>query len=218
MPRFIDISHEIHDGLVTYPGLAAPVIRPEMSFDQSHSHYAAGYEFEIGRIEMIANTGTYLDTPAHRFRDGGDLAALDLAAVAGLETTVIRVPEETTTIDPETIAGRELAGRAVLFATGWDRHWATPAYAVGHPHLAPATAEALVAAGVALAGIDSLNVDGTTDGTRPIHTAFLAAAIPILEHLTNLAALPDDGILLYAVPPKVRGMGSFPVRAFCVVD
>jgi len=217
MARFIDLSHEIHDGLVTYPGLAAPTIRPEMTFDASRGHYAAGYEFQIDHIDMIANTGTYLDTPAHRIRNGPDLADLELAAVAGLEALVVRVPEGSTTIGPESLAGLDVAGRAVLFATGWDRHWATPAYGVNHPHLSVESANLLVANNVALIGIDSLNVDATADGTRPIHTAFLEAGIPILEHLTNLAAVPDTGAVLYAVPPKVRGMGSFPVRAFCVV-
>ena len=218
MARLIDLSHEIHDGLVTYPGLAAPSIRPEMSFDDSRNHYALVYEFQIDRIDMIANTGTYIDTAAHRIRGGPDLADLALEAVAGLPVVVSRIPEGTVTIEPTALAGLDVAGMAVLFATGWDRHWETEAYGKGHPHLAVETAQALVAAGVALVGIDSLNVDGTADGTRPIHTAFLEAGIPIVEHLTNLAALPDAGAILYAVPPKVRGMGSFPVRAFCVVD
>jgi kynurenine formamidase len=215
--RFVDRSHEIRDGLVTYPGLAAPTITSEMTFDASHVQYADGYEFQIDRIDMIANTGTYIDTPAHRVRNGPDLADLELATVAGLPVVVVRIPLGTTTIELDVLTGRELTGMAVIFATGWDRHWETAAYGVDHPHLAVATAHALVAGDVALVGIDSLNVDGTTDGTRPIHTAFLEAGIPILEHLTNLAAVPDTGATLYAVPPKVRGMGSFPVRAFCVV-
>lgn len=218
MARFIDLSHEIRDGLVTYPGLAAPSIRPEMTFDASHGQYTDGYEFQIDRIDMIANTGTYLDTPAHRIRNGPDLADLELAAIAGLDVVVIRIAEGTTTIEPDSLVGLDLTGTAVLFATGWDRHWETAAYGVNHPHLAVETANALVAGKVALIGIDSLNVDGTADGTRPIHTESLEAGIPILEHLTNLAAVPDAGAKLYAVPPKVRGMGSFPVRAFCVVD
>jgi kynurenine formamidase len=218
MTRFIDLSHEIRDGLVTYPGLASPAIRPEMTFEASHDRYAAGYEFQIDRIDMIANTGTYIDTPAHRVRNGSDLADLELTAVAGLPVVVVRVPQGVTRIEPDSIAGLDATGMAVLFATGWDRHWAKPEYGANHPHLAVETADALVASNIALIGIDSLNVDGTADGTRPIHTAFLEAGIPILEHLTNLAAVPDGGALLYAVPPKVRGMGSFPVRAFCIVS
>ena len=213
--HLIDLSHEIHDGLVTYPGLAAPSIRPDMSFEDSRSHYADGYEFQIDRIEMVANTGTYLDTPAHRIRGGWDLASLDLAKVAGLEIVVIDSAEKA--ISPDAVAGRDVAGKAVLFRTGWSRHWGNPAYGEGHPHLAADTAQTLIDGGVALAGIDSLNVDGTADGTRPIHTLLLENDIPILEHLTNLEALPATGATLYAVPPKVRGMGSFPVRAFAVV-
>lgn len=213
--NLIDLSHELYDGLVTYPGLAAPVIRPDMTYDDSHNYYAAGYEFQIDRIEMIANTGTYLDTPAHRIRGGWDLAELDLARVAGLEALVVRSGD--TMIRPGSVAGRDLAGKAVLFNTGWSKHWATPAYGKGHPHLTAETARALVEGGTALVGIDSLNVDGTEDGSRPVHTLLLENGILILEHLTNLEALPDRGAVLYAVPPKVRGMGSFPVRAFAVV-
>lgn len=214
--RLIDLSHEIHDGLVTYPGLAAPSIRPEMSYEDSRSHYTEGYEFQIDRIDMVANTGTYLDTPAHRIQGGWDLAGLDLARVAGLEVVVIDSAE--TTIPATSLAARDIAGKAVLFHTGWSRHWATPAYGEGHPHLGTDTAKALIAGGAALVGIDSLNVDGTADGTRPIHTLLLENDTPILEHLTNLEALPAGGAILYAVPPKIRGMGSFPVRAFAVVE
>jgi len=209
------LSHEIHDGLVTYPGLAAPSIRPEMTFDDSRSRYADGYEFQIDRIEMVANTGTYLDTPAHRVRGGRDLAALDLARVAGLEVVV--VDAQAITIPPASLGDGDVAGKAVLFHTGWSRHWATPAYGEGHPHLAEATARNLVERGATLVGIDSLNVDSTGDGTRPIHTILLESNVLILEHLTNLAAVPTEGALLYAVPPRIRDMGSFPVRAFAVV-
>ena len=216
MTRFIDLSHEIYDGLITYPGLTGPAIGAEMSFDDSRSRYSPGYEFEISRIDMIANTGTYLDTPAHRVRGGADLADLRLDQVAGLDVVV--VPSAQTTIGATAIAGRDVAGRAVLFHTGWSRHWATPAYGEGHPHLAESAAADLVEREVSLVGIDSLNVDGTADGRRPIHSVLLEAGIPILEHLTNLNAVPPTGAVLFAVPPKVRGMGSFPVRAFCVVE
>ena len=213
---FIDLSHTIYDGLVTYPGLATPSIRPEMTFDESRSHYADGYEFEISRVDMIANTGTYLDTPAHRMRGGCDLGDLELSQVADLEVLVIGCDEKT--IPAAALEGvGDFAGKAVLFHTGWSRYWATPAYGQGHPHLAPATAEALVAGGAALVGIDSLNIDATAEGTRPIHTILLAADVLILEHLTNLDRLPAAGARLFAVPPKITGMGPFPVRAFAIV-
>ncbi|MCP3976646.1 MAG: cyclase family protein [bacterium] len=216
MSRFIDLSHEIADGLTTYPGLAAPQILSAMTFDDSHSHYADGYEFEISRIDMVANTGTYIDSPAHRVRGGADLADFGLSQVAGLDVVVVSTQD--ITIDPGLLEDKDIAGRAVLFHTGWSRHWATPAYGQGHPHLAEPTAARLVERGAALVGIDSLNVDGTSDGRRPIHSSLLMAGIPILEHLTNLDQLPPTGATLFAVPPKVRGMGSFPVRAFCMVD
>lgn len=216
MPRFIDLSHEIHDGLITYPGLRPPTIAPEMSFDASHSVYAEGYEFQIDRIEMIANTGTYLDSPAHRVRGGDDLADLAIEMVAGLD--IVMVHTAATTTEAAALNGRDVAGKAVLFHTGWSRHWTTTLYGQDHPHLGESTAALLVERGAALVGIDSLNVDATADGTRPIHTALLEAGMPIVEHLTNLDQVPDSRAKFFAVPPRVRGMGSFPVRAFCLVD
>ncbi len=213
--RYIDLSHEILDGLVTYPGLMPPSIRPEMSFDDSRSHYADGYEFQIDRIDMVANTGTYIDTPAHRFRGGLDLAGLKLDEIADLATIVVSTSSQT--IGADEVPGRNLTGHAVLFHTGWSRHWGTAQYGQGSPHLGTDAAAELIERGVALVGIDSLNIDSTASGERPIHTSLLKAGIPIVEHLTNLDALPSTGARFFAVPPKVRGMGSFPVRAFAVV-
>jgi kynurenine formamidase len=222
MTQLIDLSHEISDGLVTYPGIPVPVISDALSREASRERYAPGTEFVIGRIEMAGNTGTYLDTPFHRYPDGYDLADLDLETVAGLPITLLDATQ-LTTIEPDAFAGAPIDGRAVLFHTGWSRHFGTPAYASGHPHLAPASVDALVAGGARVVGIDSLNIDPTTDGTRPAHTGLLAAGIPIVEHLTNLealaAALERSGptARFYAVPPKIRGFGTMPVRAFAVV-
>jgi kynurenine formamidase len=211
----VDLSHAIHDGLVTYPGIAAPRIGAELTREASRARYAPGTEFHIGRIEMSANTGTYLDTPFHRFADGFDLAALPLEAVAELPGRVVSLPAGQRCFEPAHLPpAAELAGHAVLLRTGWSRHFGTPAYAEGHPFVSAAAAERLVAAGAALVGIDSLNVDATSGKERPVHTAFLAARIPIVEHLTNLDALPARGFRFFAVPVKVRGLGSFPVRAF----
>jgi kynurenine formamidase len=222
--RFVDLSHEIEHGLETYRGLPAPVISDFLSREQSRTRYAPGTEFHIGRIDMVANTGTYLDSPFHRHPDGADLAGLRLEQLAGLETLVVRHPFrgaraiEAGEIDAAARAAKvELAGKAVLVDTGWDAHWRTEAYFNGHPFLTSAAAELLVARRVALAGIDSLNIDGTADGTRPVHTLLLGAGIPIVEHLTNLAALPDRGARFFAVPPKVKAFGTFPVRAFAMV-
>jgi kynurenine formamidase len=215
MPRFVDLSHVVSDGLVTYPGIAVPRIGAELTREASRARYAAGTEFHIGRIEMSANTGTYLDTPFHRFADGFDLAGLALEAVAELPGRVVDLPAGRRRLEPEDLPpSEELAGRAVLVRTGWSRHFGTPAYGEDPPHLSAAAAERLVAARAALVGIDALNVDSTAGNERPVHTALLAARIPIVEHLTGLAALPARGFAFFAVPVKVRGLGSFPVRAF----
>ena len=222
MKRLIDLSHEIRDGLVTYPGIPEPKISDAFSREASRQRYAPGTEFLIGQIEMAGNTGTYLDTPFHRYPDGFDLADLDLDVVAGLPIVLVDVTEHTE-IRPGAIDGLDVAGHAVLFQTGWSRHFGTPAYATGHPHLDAATAAVLVARGARIVGIDSLNIDGTATGERPAHSTLLAAGIPIVEHLTNLAilaeALSEAGVSgrFYAVPPKIRGFGTMPVRAFAVV-
>jgi len=215
--KLIDLSHEIVDGMTTYPGLPGPVISDHLSRGDSRSHYADGTEFHIGKIELVANTGTYVDSPSHRFEDGVDLAGLLLDSVANLEGLVVRVPAGASEIGADALDGRLIRGRAVLFATGWSRWWGRADYFEGHPHLTQDAATRLVEEGAALAGIDSLNIDGTKTGERPVHTALLAAGIPIVEHLCNLENLPDGGFRFFAVPPKVRGMGTFPVRAFAIV-
>lgn len=215
--RLVDLSHHIHDGLVTYPGLPAPVIRDHLSRAASRAVYAPGTEFHIGRIEMVGNTGTYVDAPFHRFESMADLGDLALERVADLEGVVV-VAGPGRAIEPGALSAVDVRGKAVLFRSGWDRHFGTPAYgAGGHPFLTRATADALRQGGAALAGIDSLNVDDTADLARPAHTLLLGAGIPVVEHLANLSALPAAGFRFFAVPPRVGGMGSFPVRAFAIV-
>ena len=217
--RFVDLSHVIHDGLVTYPGIAPPRVGAELTREASRARYAPGTEFHIGRIEMSTNTGTYLDTPFHRFADGFDLAALPLDSVADLPGVVVDAPGGSRAIEPAQLpAAEELAGRAVLLRTGWSRHFGTPAYQSGHPFVSVAAAARLVEAGAALVGIDSLNVDDIAGGERPVHTALLAARILIVEHLTGLEQLPRTGFRFFAVPVKVVGLGSFPVRAFAQLE
>jgi len=220
MSKLIDLSHEIEHGLETYRGLPPPVISDFLSREASRSHYAAGTEFHIGKIEMVANTGTYLDSPFHRHADGADLAALPLERLADLEVVVVRAPfEQGRAIDAPAFASvGDVRGRAVLVHTGFGRHWRTERYFTGNPFLTEAAASLLVERGAALVGIDSLNIDDTGDGRRPVHTRLLAAGIPIVEHLTNLAALPDQGFRFFAVPPKVKAFGTFPVRAFAKAD
>jgi kynurenine formamidase len=218
--RFIDLSHEIAEGLETYPGFPTPHVYEHLSRADAEKIYGQGVTFQIGMVTMCANTGTYLDTPFHRFADGHDLAGLSLERVSDVPGVCIDVTGRLA-VGPEVLDDLELGGRAVLFRTDHSRSWRTPAYFESHPYLTRATANALVEAGVALAGIDSLNIDATHhpegDG-RPVHTTLLGAGIPIVEHLTNLAALPGDGFRFTAVPPKIRGMGTFTVRAHALVS
>lgn len=217
-PRLVDLSHAVGHGLVTYPGLPAPAIGTFLTHEESRGRYAPGTEFHIGRIEMVANTGTYLDAPFHRFRQGADVSELPLERLAELPGRVVDAPPGVRAIGPGALPAAEaLRGHAVLVRTGWSRHFGSPAYGEGHPFLTGAAGETLAAAGAALVGIDSLNIDDTAAGARPVHTALLAAGIPVVEHLTGLDALPDDGFRFFAVPVKVRGLGTFPVRAFAVL-
>lgn len=215
--ELIDVSHSIEDGMITYKGLPAPVITDYLSREESHTRYAPGTEFHIGKIEMVANTGTYLDSPFHRYARGKDLAALDLYSIAYLNGLVVRCLEQTA-IDEENFTGIEVKEKAVLVHTGWDEHWRTEAYSSGsHPYLTEAAANYLAKNGATLVGIDSFNIDATKDGNRPAHSVLLGHDIPIVEHLCGLGELPDHGFKFFAVPVKVRQFGTFPVRAFAIV-
>lgn len=220
MARLIDLSHDIEHGMVTYRGLLAPTISDWLSRDASSSRYAAGTTFQIGKIELLANTGTYIDAPFHRYEGRPDVAGYPLDAVADLEGLVVRATTRSGRgLDATWFRERDVRGKAVLVHTGWDVHWRTDAYSAGeHPFLTREAAEHLTKSGARLVGIDSLNIDDDKDGARPAHTLLLGAGIPIVEHMTNVGALPETGFRFFAVPPKVRGMGSFPVRAFARVD
>jgi kynurenine formamidase len=218
MPRFIELSHAIQSGQQTVIGLPAPVIDEFLTRAASRERYAPGTEFSIGRITMVANTGTYLDTPSHRYADGFDLSALPLERVADLDGLVIDLPGGASSFSADAFEELDLHGRAVLLRTGWDAHWGTDAYLDGeHPFLDRSGALALVAAGAALVGIDGQNIDSTKDPARPAHSVLLAAGIPIVEHLTGLDQLPFDGFRFTAAPPLVRGMATWPVRAYATV-
>jgi kynurenine formamidase len=218
MTRYIDLSHTIEDGMMTYTGLPGPVISDHMGRAESRSHYAEGTTFQIGKIEMVANTGTYIDAPFHRYAEGVDLAGLKMASIANLDGIVIRVDQDIRSIGAELLEGNAVRGKAVFIHTGWDRHWRTAAYFANHPFLTRKASEFLRSGSAALVGIDSLNIDDTSDGSRPAHSILLQAGIPIVEHMCNLDALPEDGFKFFAVPAPVKGMGSFPVRAFAIVD
>jgi len=222
--RVVDLSHVIRDGLITYPGLPAPVITPHLTRADSRARYAPGTEFAMDIIAMIGNTGTYLDSPYHRYEGGVDLAGLDLATLVDLPAEVFHLrdvapggtgPRE---IPATVFHDRDLRGAAVLLDTGWSRHFGTPEYAHGAPFLGTAGVDELIRQGVALVGIDSLNIDDTeSGGERPAHSGLLAAGIHVVEHLTNLDALPASVAWFTAAPPAVEGFGTFPVRAFALV-
>ena len=213
--KIVDLSHVITEGMVTYKGLPGPHICDFLSRERSAANYDDGSTFQIGRIDMVANTGTYVDVPSHRFADGKDLSEVGIESFADLPGLVVRQPFETGLgVDAPAFAELEVRCHAVLVATGWDRHWGSDAYYHDHSFLTVAAAELLVERGAALVGIDSHNIDDTRVRARPVHTMLLGAGIPICEHMTGLGALPDNGFRFTAAPPKVRGMGTFPVRAF----
>jgi arylformamidase len=241
----IDLSHTIEDGMITYKGLPGPVLSDYLSREDSRAHYAPGTEFHIGKIEMVANTGTYLDSPFHRYPEGQDLSTLNLESLANLEGVVVRhvssaerelelatfkdtrpatpifidshLANERAITAPE-IEHLDVKGKAILFHTGWDMRWRTEGYANGkHAFLTAEAAEHLAQSGAALVGIDSFNIDDTTTGSRPAHSILLASGIPIVEHMCGLRELPDANFRFFAVPAKVRRFGTFPVRAFAIL-
>ncbi|GAA2892590.1 hypothetical protein Acy02nite_62990 [Actinoplanes cyaneus] len=218
--RFVELSHVIRDGLITYPGLPAPQLRQHLTRSESRDRYAPGTEFAIDRITMVGNTGTYVDSPFHRYADAADLAGLPLERLAEVPAVVVRAIGGPRGVTPETLAGVDVAGRAVLLHTGGDRHWATKDYVTDAPYLTREGAQDLVDRGAAVVGIDAVNLDDISAqarGERPAHSLLLAAGIPIVEHLTNLAVLPVHGARFTAVPPRIAGFGSFPVRAYATV-
>jgi kynurenine formamidase len=211
----IDLSHVIEDGMTTFAGLPGPHICDFWTRAASAGKYDDGSSFQIGRIDMVANTGTYVDSPFHRFADGKDLAQLPLESLADLAGIVVHQPfEQSLAVHVGAFYGLNVRGKAVLVHTGWDRHWRTETYYTAHPFLTGAAAEWLVGQGAAFVGIDSHNIDDTGARARPVHTTLLGAGIPIGEHLTGLGQLPASGFRFSAVPPKVSGMGTFPVRAY----
>ena len=213
----IDLSHTVEHGLVTYKGLPAPIICDYLSREASRQRYASGTEFHIGKIEMVANTGTYLDSPFHRYADGVDLSGLRLEQLARLDALKVSARDRQSINASHFSALKNIAGKAILVETGWSRHWKTDQYYEGHPYLTEDAAQFLADAGVVLVGIDSHNIDSTHDGHRPVHSILLRRGILIVEHLTALDRVPAAGFKFSAVPVKVKGFGTFPVRAFAEI-
>lgn len=216
--QLIDLSHTVEAGMITYKGLPAPLICDFLSREASRAIYAEGTEFHIGKIELVGNTGTYVDSPFHRFADGLDLAALPLESLVNLPAVVVRVTNVGSAINARYFQGIEVTGKAVLVHSGWAKHWRTDQYFEGHTYLTEDAAIYLRDQGAALVGIDSYNIDDIRDGRRPVHTTLLGANIPIVEHMTNLDQLPDQGLRFHAAPVKVKNFGTFPVRAYAVVE
>jgi kynurenine formamidase len=216
--QLIDLSHTVEAGVITYKGLPAPIICDFLTREASRKLYAEGTEFHIGKIEMVANTGTYVDSPFHRFADGIDLAELPLESLVNLPAMVVRVTDVGNAVNASHFQDLDLAGKAVLVHTGWSRHWRTDQYFDDHTYLTVDAAIYLRDQGAALVGIDSYNIDDIRDGRRPVHTTLLGANIPIVEHMTNLDRLPDGGFWFHAAPVKVKNFGTFPVRAYAVVE
>ena len=216
--KLVDLSHVIEAGMITYKGLPGPLVCDYWSREASAALYDDGATFQIGRIDMVANTGTYLDCPFHRYENGADLAQIELQAITGLEGIVMRKPyAQGLAIEASDIGNIDVGGKAVLFHTGWDEHWRTEAYFENHPYLTAAAARLLAEGGARLVGIDSHNIDDTSVRARPVHTILLGAGVLICEHMTRLGDLPKSGFRFSAVPPKIAGLGTFPVRAFAEV-
>ncbi len=216
--KLIDLSHAVEHGMITYKGLPAPVLCDFLSRADSRKSYSAGTEFQIGKIEMVANTGTYVDSPFHRFADGMDLSELPLESLANIEGIVLRAESLGPAISARAFKGMHIRNKAVLIHTGWSKHWRTDQYFEGHPHLTKDAAEFLLENGAVMVGIDSYNIDDIHDGTRPVHTTLLGARIPICEHMCNLQSIPDKDFRFHAVPVKIKAMGTFPVRAYACIE
>ena len=218
MKKLLDLSHTVEDGLVTYKGLPAPIICDYLSREDSKKHYSEGTTFQIGKIEMCSNTGTYLDSPFHRYENGKDLSELELESLANLDGVKVVINEVVESIGVDIFEGINVQGKAVLVQTNWSRKWNTEQYYEGHPFLTKNAAEYLRDKGAVLVGIDSYNIDDIRGKERPVHSILLGADILIVEHMCNLSKVPTNGFRFYAVPVKVKGFGTFPVRAFAEIE
>ena len=216
---YIDLSHTIENGTVTYKGLPAPIICDFLSREDSKGLYAGDTTFQIGKIDMVTNTGTYIDCPFHRYADGKDTSEVALERFVDLPAIKIFAPfQKSLAITAEVFKDLDLQQKAVLIHTGWDVFWNTDNYFENHPFLTEDAAEFLKQAGVLLVGIDSHNIDDTRGNARPVHSILLGAEILIVEHLCNLGSLPPADFSFTAAPPKFKGVGTFPVRAFAKIE
>jgi len=216
--KYIELNHIIRDGMITYKGLPAPIICDYLSREDSKSNYEVGTSFQIGKMELVGNTGTYVDCPFHRFENGKDLSEVALEKFVDLETVLIEAPYQNgLAINADFFKGYDIENKAVLVCTGWSEHWTTDQYFEDHPYLTEDAAIFLKEQNVVLVGIDSLNIDNTNDGARPVHTILLGNDILIVEHMNNLESLIGKSFLFSAVPPRIEKFGTFPVRAFATI-
>ena len=213
--KLIDLSHVIEDGMITYKGLPAPVICDYLTRERSRQVYEAGTEFQIGKIEMVSNTGTYIDCPFHRYEDGKDLSEVDVTRFANIEAIVVRADYRNEIEIGKTFFEKlDVRNKAVLVNTNWSEHWRTDRYFENHPYVTEEAAILLRDHGALLVGIDSHNIDDTRTNRRPVHSVLLRAEVLVVEHLCNLNRLPTKRFYFNAVPPKFKGVGTFPVRAY----
>jgi kynurenine formamidase len=217
MPRFVELSHQIVEGMKTYPGLPEPKVEVLLDYEASRERYQNQAEFLIASLHLCGNTGTYVDSPRHRYRDGVDLSGLPLERLANLPTVVIDATNSRRSVRGDGFRDLDVTGHAILFRTDFSSHWGTEAYFTGNPFLMADAADLLVSKQAAFVGIDSLNIDDTGDPSRPVHTRLLGAGIPVCEHMTNLKALPTSGARLHAVPIAWVGGATFPVRAYAII-
>ena len=189
--RLVDLSHVIEEGMTTFKGFPGPHLCDYWTRDASAAHYDDGSSFQIGRIDMIANTGTYVDSPFHRYADGGICPNSRSKARRSRRPRGPQALAAASRPTPPTSPGLRSRASAVLVHTGWDLYWRTEAYFDNHPFLTAAAANWLVEQGAAFVSIDSHHIDDTRTRSRPVHGTLLGASIPIGEHLTNLSAVPD---------------------------
>ena len=218
MRKLVELNHILEDGMMAYPGLPRPKIGAFLDHKESRSRYNDQAEFYLGKVDMVCNLGTYVDSPFHRYPGGADLSQIPLERVSGIPGIVLDAVVSSNRSITLDVIDSELRGKAVLIRTGWDKRWGTESYWEPGPYLSGESTDLMIRCKVFLVGVDFWNVDDTTDPSRPAHTRLLASEILIVEHLCNLSVLPRTGFKFYAVPLRIVGGASFPVRAFADIE
>lgn len=219
---YIDLSHSIENGTVTYPGDPPALI--ELTLDRKLTSKLNGggttSGVEINTIKMVSTSGTYIDAPYHVFEDGKKIKDYPIEKLVNLPSIVVKIPENRNYFDVQDISGINVKGKAVLFFSGHDKFFMTPEYGKNAPYLTIELANILVEKGAIFVGIDSPLIDNMEKQSElgiPVHYKLLGADIPICEDLANLELLPTDGFTITALPAKVA-LESFPARVFATVS